>query len=88
MVIARIEHKSERLCVGDESQHLSDVIQNGENFETSQGYVSQNETPLCQGVMLDLPEMRTRTHHTVLDLPDMRTRTHHTVNLQDTLRHT
>ncbi len=29
MVIARIERKPERLCVGDESQHLSDVVQNG-----------------------------------------------------------
>jgi len=29
MVIARIECKPERLCVGDELQHLSDVVQNG-----------------------------------------------------------
>ena len=29
VVIARIESKPERLCVGDESQHLSDVVQNG-----------------------------------------------------------
>jgi hypothetical protein len=29
MVIAHIERKPERLCVGDESQHLSDVVQNG-----------------------------------------------------------
>ncbi len=29
MVIARIEQKPERLCVGDESQFLSDVVQNG-----------------------------------------------------------
>jgi hypothetical protein len=29
MVIALIEHKPERLCVRDESQHLSDVVQNG-----------------------------------------------------------
>ncbi len=29
MVIARIENKPERLCVGNESQHLSDVVQNG-----------------------------------------------------------
>ena len=29
MVIARIERKPEQLCVGDESQHLSNVAQNG-----------------------------------------------------------
>jgi hypothetical protein len=29
MVIARIERKPERLSAGDESQHLSDVVQNG-----------------------------------------------------------
>ena len=29
MVIAGIERKPERLCVGDESQHLSNVVQNG-----------------------------------------------------------
>ena len=29
MVIARIECKPERLCVGDKSQHLSDVVQHG-----------------------------------------------------------
>jgi hypothetical protein len=29
MVIACIERKPEQLCVGDESQHLSDVVQNG-----------------------------------------------------------
>jgi hypothetical protein len=29
MVIARIKCKPERLCVGDELQHLSDVVQNG-----------------------------------------------------------
>ncbi len=29
MVIARIECKPELLCVGDESQHLSNVVQNG-----------------------------------------------------------
>ena len=29
IVIARIKRKPERLCVGDESQHLSNVVQNG-----------------------------------------------------------
>ena len=29
IVIACIKHKLERLCVGDESQHLSNVVQNG-----------------------------------------------------------
>ena len=29
MVIARIGRKPERLCVGDESQDLSNVVQNG-----------------------------------------------------------
>ncbi len=29
MVVARIDRKPEGLCVGDESQHLSDVVQNG-----------------------------------------------------------
>ena len=29
MAIARIDRKPEQLCVGDESQHLSDVVQNG-----------------------------------------------------------
>jgi hypothetical protein len=29
MVIARIERKPERLCVGDEFQEVSDVVQNG-----------------------------------------------------------
>jgi hypothetical protein len=29
MVIAHIERKPERLCVGDKSQHLSDVVKNG-----------------------------------------------------------
>ncbi len=29
MVVARNEQKPERLCVGDDSQHLSDVVQNG-----------------------------------------------------------
>ena len=29
MVIACIERKPERLCVGNELQHLSDVVQNG-----------------------------------------------------------
>ena len=29
MVIAHIECKPERLCIGDESQHLSNVVQNG-----------------------------------------------------------
>ena len=29
MVIAHIKRKPEQLCVGDESQHLSDVVQNG-----------------------------------------------------------
>jgi len=38
--------------------------------------------------VLHLPEMRTRTHHIVLDLTEMRTSTHHTAKLQDTLRHT
>ena len=27
--IARIKRKQEQLCVGEESQHLSDVVQNG-----------------------------------------------------------
>ena len=27
MVIACIEHRPEQLCVGDKSQHLSDVVQ-------------------------------------------------------------
>ena len=29
MVVACIDRKPEELCVGDESQHLSDVVQNG-----------------------------------------------------------
>ena len=29
MVIARIERKPERLCVGDEFQEVGDVVQNG-----------------------------------------------------------
>ena len=29
MVIARIEHKPEQMGVGDDSQHLSNVVQNG-----------------------------------------------------------
>ena len=45
MVIARIEQKPERLCVGDESQFLSDVVQNG-------GYANQNGTSLRQGVRM------------------------------------
>jgi len=41
MVIARIERKPEQLCVGDEFQEVSDVVQNGLwNFETSQGYAN------------------------------------------------
>ena len=53
MVIARIERKPERLCVGDEFQEVSDVVQKWtENFETSQGYASQNGTPLRQGVRM------------------------------------
>ena len=55
MVIACIEHKPEQLCVGDESQ-IAASQQCGpewtENFETSQGYASQNGTPFCQGVRM------------------------------------
>ena len=29
MVIAHIERKPEQMCVGDDSQHLSNVVQNG-----------------------------------------------------------
>ena len=29
MVVARLDRKPEGLCVGDESQHLSDVVQHG-----------------------------------------------------------
>ena len=56
IVVARIERKPEQLCVGDEFQEVSDVVQNWtEIFETSQGYANQNETPSsgCQDAPTD-----------------------------------
>ncbi len=52
MVIARIERKPERLCVGDEFQEVGDVVQNGLKLETPQGYANKNGTLLRQGVRM------------------------------------
>ena len=53
MAIARIDRKPEQLCVGDESQHLSDVVQNGlRTLRHRKDMRAKTEHPLHQGVRM------------------------------------